>query len=279
MAFKDGSKRLFIASIILASVLTPMQGAIAANDPLDTQYEGAMTAAYADALFVQLTAYNALTADSAAAAKPTTSKYKAWKSKMLKVINQIKASSKQFAEIPASPGYVSSRTLAVAANTERQKWIPVALAYLQKSNKVTSKDRIKMDTATNKANDTLVAWSNQYQKDMDFANLAIPATAPAVSFNTHTNTDTGLKSMQATIQNTSMFEQSRMFITEYVVEWYYKDLTTSPIVSAAKVEDLAKAVMFQLDGVTTGDMIYFKVAAKNAMGQGPWSSIFSTPVL
>jgi hypothetical protein len=257
----------------------PLQGSVAANNPLDTQYEVSMTAAYENALYTQLNTYNSLTADGSAAAKPTSSKYKAWKSKMLKVLNQIKVSSKKFAEIPASPGYVSSQALAVAADGERQKWIPIALAYMQKSNKVTAKDRAKMDGATNKANDSLVGWSTQYQKDMDLANLIAPATAPLVSFNTNTNTDTGLKSLQATIIDSSVFAQSRMFITEYSVEWYYKDANSSPITNSAKVEDLTKPLMFQLDGVITGDKVYFKVAAKNAMGQGPWSSLFSTTVL
>lgn len=279
MKFKDGSKRFLTTSIVLAFLLVPMQGAIAANDPLDTQYEGSVTAAYANALYVQLNTYNSLTSDSAAATKPTTSKYKAWKSKMLIVLNQIRVSSNRLAEIPASPGYVSSQALAVTANRERQKWIPIAFAYLQKSQKTTNKDRLKLDNASVKANDSLVAWSNLYQKDMDLANLGIPTNAPAVSFNTDTNTDTGLKSLQATITDTSTFSQSRLYISEYVVEWYYKDANSSPITSSAKVADLAKSLMFQLDGVVMGDKVYFKVAAKNAMGQGPWSSLFSTSVL
>jgi hypothetical protein len=85
--------------------------------------------------------------------------------------------------------------------------------------------------------------------------------------------------MQATITDSSTFSQSRLYISEYLVEWYYKDANSSPITNSAKVEDLTKPLMFQLDGVITGDKVYFKVAAKNAMGQGPWSSLFSTTVL
>jgi hypothetical protein len=256
----------------------PLQTASADNDPADTQYSTAMSAAYDNALYGQLNTYSTLSADSTAGLKRTSSKFKLWKLKVVKVVNQIKVSSKKFAEISASPGYVSSQALAVAANVDRQNWASIILAYYQKS-KVTIKETTKVDDAAAQANNSLLAWSNQYQKDLDLANLAIPSSAPTVSFNTNTDTDTGLKSLQATTTDTSTFSQSRLYISEYLIEWYYKDANSSPITNSAKVEDLTKPLMFQLDGVLTGDKVFFKVAAKNAMGQGPWSSIFSTTVL
>ena len=271
-------KATLMAAIFLALTFIPIQTAIADNDPADTRYSTAMSAAYDDTLYVQLNDYNTLISDKASLSNRTSKAYKAWNLKLIKFVNQMKISSKKFASIPVSPAYTLSKALAVEADAARQKWLIQVLAYYQKP-KVTSKDLALIDKGTTVANDVLVKWSNQYMKDLDLSNLAVPTSAPAISFNTFTDLTSGAKTMQATTMDTATFIQSRLYITEYIVEWYYKDQNSTPIPSTVAIQDLSQTAMFPLGGVTAGDAVFIRIAAKNAKGQGPWSPLFATKVL
>ncbi|MGI9195475.1 MAG: fibronectin type III domain-containing protein [Candidatus Nanopelagicus sp.] len=271
-------KATLMAAIFLALTFIPIQTAIADNDPADTRYSSAMSAAYDDTLYVQLNNYNTLISDKASLSNRTSKPYKAWNLKLIKLVNQMKISSKKFASIPVSPAYTLSKALAVEADAARQKWLIQVLAYYQKP-KVTSKDLALIDKGTTAANDVLVKWSNQYMKDYDLSNLAVPTSAPAISFNTFTDLTSGAKTMQATTMDTATFVQSRLYITEYIVEWYYKDQNSTPIPSKVAIQDLSQTAMFPLEGVTAGDTVFIRIAAKNAKGQGPWSPLFATKVL
>ena len=278
MKFTREFKGLFVTAVVAAFLVSPIQSASADNNPADTKYHNSIVKSYDTSLYTQLVAFNELQSQPGYTAERNSKQYAAWKKKALVLLNKIKASAQLMGKGAAGPSYAKSHPLAKAASAEHIKWVNSMIKYLN-IKVLKDSDNAKIEALGTSANESLKTWSAQYQIDLDYANIQIPAGSPTISFNTFTNTDTNVKSLQAFLSDNSGFYQSRWFITEYSIEWYYKDLAGTPITSTAKITDPTQQTMVQLDGVYSGDVVGIKVMAKNEKGSGPWSALTVTTVI
>jgi len=247
------------------------------NQPADTAYSGAIDNLYSKTFMPAVAAYYKVTNSPAQQLVRTSAKYKEW----LKLINasiaKVTSSIAAVNALVASPSYQSSDILLKKYLADYAAYMSVMKKSFNNAAGTTKSAKAQLLASQKKLANAITAegnsWGAQYTIDSSISNLAAPATAPSVTFTTGNDTNTNQFSLYATVVDNSTFNQKALQVTGYVYEWYEGSITSTPIPGKILVKDISTLpLVLALNGIISGGVYGFRIAAVNPTGQGVWSS-------